>query len=66
MPCGSTLGRSFISRVGMLAADIGLPQLAMHSACESFAKSDYVELVNGLSAFYKTEISIQDDGISLK
>ena len=65
MPCGSTLGRSFISRVGMLGADVGLPQLAMHSACESFAKSDYVELVNGLSAFYQTKISIDDNGINL-
>ena len=65
MPCGSTLGRSFISRVGMLGADVGLPQLAMHSACESFAKSDYTELVKGLSAFYQTNVSIDDNGINL-
>jgi aspartyl aminopeptidase len=65
MPCGSTLGRSFITRVGMLGVDVGLPQLAMHSACESFAKSDYTELVNGISAFYQTNVSISDDGIKL-
>ena len=65
MPCGSTLGRSFISRVGMLAADIGLPQLAMHSACECFAKSDYVELVKGISAFYSTKLEITDDGVCI-
>lgn len=65
MPCGSTLGRSFITRVGMLGVDIGLPQLAMHSACESFAKSDYFELVKGLSAFYQVKIDITDNGIKL-
>jgi aspartyl aminopeptidase len=65
MPCGSTLGRSFITRVGMLGVDVGLPQLAMHSACESFAKSDYIELTNGLSAFYQTKLDITDDGVKL-
>ncbi len=65
MPCGSTLGRSFISRVGILAADIGLPQLAMHSACECFAKSDYVELVKGISAFYATKLVVTDESVSI-
>lgn len=64
MPCGSTLGRSFVTKVGMLAVDIGLPQLAMHSACECFAKNDYVELEKGLSAFYQTKLNVTDDGIS--
>ena len=62
-PGGSTLGRSFLSRVGMLGADIGLAQLAMHSATESFAKSDYVELENGLLAFFETTINIEDKEI---
>jgi aspartyl aminopeptidase len=66
MPCGSTLGRSFISRVGMLAVDVGLPQLAMHSACECFAKKDYISLVNGLKAFFATKISINDEAITIQ
>ena len=62
---GSTLGRSFLVRVGMLGADIGLAQLAMHSATESFAKSDYVELENGLLAFFQTNVNIEDKEIQI-
>ncbi len=62
---GSTLGRSFLVRVGMLGADIGLAQLAMHSATESFAKSDYVELENGLLAFFQTDVKIEDKTIEI-
>ena len=62
---GSTLGRSFLVRVGMLGADIGLAQLAMHSATESFAKSDYLELENGLLAFFQTNVNIEDKEIQI-
>ena len=49
----------------MLGADIGLAQLAMHSATESFAKSDYLELENGLLAFFQTNVNIEDKEIQI-
>ncbi len=58
---GGTLGRISLGQVGVLSADIGIPQLAMHSACESFAKADYTELVKGLTSFYGSEIVINGD-----
>lgn len=61
MPCGSTLGRSFLTRTGMKGCDIGIPQLAMHSACETFAKSDVTALYNGITAFYSTDVSSLSD-----
>ena len=63
---GSTLGKIALTRMGILGADIGLAQLAMHSAMESFVLSDYTELVNGLTAFFSTEIVTENDGWSVR
>lgn len=61
MRSGGTLGAISLGHVGVASADLGLAQLAMHSACECMAKSDYSELVNGLTAFYSSEIVRRDD-----
>jgi aspartyl aminopeptidase len=45
---------------------LGLAQLAMHSANECFAKKDFDELVNGLTAYYSTDIIFTDDGVVLQ
>ena len=66
MPCGTTLGKNFVCKMGMLACDIGLPQLAMHSACESFAAKDYTYLYDAVSAFYGAKIRITDDETEIK
>ena len=66
MRSGSTLGVPAASALGISGADIGLAQLSMHSACECFAKDDYIELVNGLTAFYSTDILADGDGYSVK
>jgi aspartyl aminopeptidase len=58
---GSTLGVCALTRLGMQGADIGLAQLAMHSACESFTQCDYAELTNGLTAFYSSHLLWEDD-----
>lgn len=44
-PGGSTIGPIVSSHVPMAAADIGIPMLAMHSACECAALSDYDSLI---------------------
>ncbi len=66
MRSGGTLGVYAITRLGMRGADIGLAQLAMHSACECFAHADYTELVNGLTAFYSSDLLNEDNGILIR
>lgn len=66
MRSGSTLGVCSLSRLGMQGVDIGLAQLAMHSACECFAKADFEELVNGLTAFYSSNLDFEEDGCILR
>lgn len=63
---GSTLGVSALTRLGIAGADIGLAQLAMHSACECFASSDYAELLNGLTAFYSSDFIAENDGFIIR
>ena len=57
LPCGGTLGAISSKQVSIRSVDIGLPQLAMHSAVETMAISDYQQAVNGLTTFYNTKIS---------
>ncbi|MBQ7879513.1 MAG: M18 family aminopeptidase [Clostridia bacterium] len=66
MRSGATIGAAIVTKTGMTGADIGIAQLAMHAACECFAKSDYEELVNGLTAFYSTNILAEDDGFVIQ
>ena len=66
MPSGGTLGAISSGHVGVLSADLGIAQLAMHSACECFARSDYDELVSGLTAYYSSDILFTEEGIKLR
>lgn len=49
---GSTLGNLAMAQVSMPAADIGLPQLAMHSAYETAGARDIEDLVTLAAAFF--------------
>lgn len=53
LPCGGTLGAISSSQAAVRSVDIGIPQLAMHSACETLALCDYTHMKNGLKAFYE-------------
>ena len=66
MASGGTLGAISLGHVGVLSADLGLAQLAMHSASECFAKSDYDELISGLTAYYSSDILFTEEGIALR
>ena len=66
MRSGSTLGVAALTRMGVAGADIGLAQLAMHSACECFAKEDFAELVNGLTAFYSSALLADGNGFLVR
>lgn len=52
LPGGSTLGRLVMAQVSMAAADIGLPQLAMHSAYETGGAKDIESLVRLAEVFF--------------
>lgn len=49
-PGGSTLGPIVSSHIPIAAADVGIPMLAMHSACECAAMFDYRSLVKFIKA----------------
>lgn len=49
---GSTLGNILMAQVSMNTVDIGLPQLAMHSALETAGAKDLDYLIRALFAFY--------------
>ena len=65
MQSGSTLGCISLSQIGIPSVDLGLAQLAMHSAVETFAMADYEELTKGLSAFYQSNLTILENGAEL-
>jgi len=52
LPGGSTLGNIMMSHVSIPSADIGLPQLAMHSAVETAGTKDMEDLTILAERFY--------------
>ena len=50
---GSTLGNISTAHVSVASVDIGLPQLAMHSAVETAGVKDIEYLIKALKEFYK-------------
>jgi len=56
LPGGSTLGSIASTLVPVSTVDIGLPQLAMHSAYETAGTEDYVYLIKAMSRFFETKI----------
>lgn len=67
MPGGSTLGCISLSHVSVPSVDIGLPQLAMHSAYETCAVSDVLELEKTMAAYYGCSLQMGENGaVSVK
>ena len=66
MRSGGTLGAISLGHVGVLSVDLGLAQLAMHSASECIATSDYDELLNGLTAYYSSDITVSGGEVSVR
>ena len=52
MPCGSTVGPTVSSMLGIPTVDIGEPMLSMHSIREMTAVSDHESMIKLVSAFY--------------
>lgn len=62
IPGGSTLGNISAEKVSVNTVDIGLAQLAMHSAYETAGARDTEYLCRAAEEFYNTAISAKSDG----
>ncbi|MBQ8207311.1 MAG: M18 family aminopeptidase [Clostridia bacterium] len=62
MPGGSTLGNIANTQVSLNTVDIGLAQLAMHSALETAGAKDTEYMVKALTSFYNKSIIAEKDG----
>lgn len=60
---GSTLGNILQSSVSIHMVDIGLPQLAMHSAYETAGSKDIEEYYKIMKSFYNINLSINNSEI---
>jgi aspartyl aminopeptidase len=58
VPGGSTLGNLSCEKVSVNTIDIGLAQLAMHSAWETAGAEDTLHLADAIRAFYQTAITV--------
>ena len=57
MPCGSTLGATSSAQLSVRSLDIGIAQLAMHSATETMGAADCERLLSALLAFFEADLS---------
>ena len=62
IPGGSTLGHISLTHVSVPTADVGLPQLAMHSSYETIASADLEALERAMTAYYGTTLVVTADG----
>ena len=66
IPGGSTLGRISLGKVSILTADIGLPQLAMHSSYETAAVADVAALEDAMESFYGSSLEATETGFRIR
>ena len=59
---GSTLGNISLSHVAVPSADIGLPQLAMHSCYETVGVQDVQDMVSVMRAYYGSSLISPAEG----
>ncbi len=60
---GSTLGCAALRHLGIQGADIGIAQLAMHSASECCALADCESIEKGMRTFFESTLHAVDGGI---
>ena len=59
---GATLGHISLHHVSVPSADIGLPQLAMHSCYETAGVKDTLYLEQAMAAYYATTLEATENG----
>ena len=65
LPGGSTLGNISTAHLSVPSVDIGLPQLAMHSAYEVAGGKDTMHLVRAMTAYYGRSFRTGSGGIEI-
>jgi aspartyl aminopeptidase len=65
-PCGSTIGLISAANTLIRTCDIGIGQLAMHSASETCRADDIDTMTKGLTAALQTAIRFEGDGAEIK
>ncbi len=66
LPGGSTLGNIAATHVSVPSADIGLPQLAMHSCYETAGVKDAIALEEAMAVYYGSSLECGDGVYCLK
>ena len=66
IPGGSTLGNISLSHVSVPTADIGLPQLAMHSCYETAAVCDAIALEEAMASYYAMDYRVSGETYSIE
>ena len=63
MAGGSTLGNIANTQLSMNTVDVGLAQLAMHSAYETAGAKDTQYMIRALKTFFESQIVCIEDGV---
>ncbi len=66
IPGGSTLGSIANTKVSVCTVDVGIPQLAMHSAVETAGAHDVLSMIRVLKQAYSSEFDIKSRKIVIK
>ena len=66
MAGGSTLGSIATTKVSIKTVDIGLAQLAMHSACETAGVHDVEHMISACRTFFSSALVCNNNTITLK
>ncbi len=66
MAGGSTLGSIATTKVSIKTVDIGLAQLAMHSACETAGTKDVASLEKACEVFFSSSLITSDQSIKIE
>lgn len=64
--CGSTIGLMTSANLAMNACDIGLAQLAMHSAVETVGSTDIAKMQKCVNAFFDCSIVQKGQNVEIK
>ena len=66
MGCGTTLGLATSRQLGIKVCDIGIAQLAMHSACETCAVQDVAAMQQCVNSFLSADIDTSEQNVTIK
>lgn len=65
LPGGSTLGNISTAHLSVYSVDVGLPQLAMHTACETAGARDTEYLARAMAAYFARSFRALPEGFEI-